>query len=96
MLFKNSVRTAKKTQHFAITKINWLTLFKEIIAVYTADHTTINTLCGKNAELLNVKAGGTYSYHYTFSGEVPSFYTEVGIGYFDTSESYAGSSVRLP
>jgi hypothetical protein len=32
--FKNSVRTAKKTQHITITKINWLTLFKEIIAVY--------------------------------------------------------------
>jgi hypothetical protein len=30
----NSVRTAKKTPHFTITKINWLKLFKEIIAVY--------------------------------------------------------------
>jgi hypothetical protein len=29
ILFKNSVRTAKKTQHFTITKINWLTLFKD-------------------------------------------------------------------
>jgi hypothetical protein len=28
MLFKNSVRTSKRTPHFAITKINWLTLFK--------------------------------------------------------------------
>jgi hypothetical protein len=34
MLFKNSVRTAKKTQYFTVTKINRLTLFKEIIAVY--------------------------------------------------------------
>jgi hypothetical protein len=33
MLFKNSVRTSKKTPHFTITKINWLTLFKEIITV---------------------------------------------------------------
>jgi hypothetical protein len=33
MIFKNSVRTAKKTQLITITKINWLTLFKEIIAV---------------------------------------------------------------
>jgi len=24
----NSVRTSKRTQHFTITKINWLTLFK--------------------------------------------------------------------
>jgi hypothetical protein len=44
MLFKNSVRAAKKTQHFTITKINCLTLFKEIIAVYTENHTKhINT-----------------------------------------------------
>jgi hypothetical protein len=35
---KNSVLTAKKTQHFAITKINWLTLFKEIIAVYAENY----------------------------------------------------------
>jgi hypothetical protein len=27
MLFKNSVRTSKRTLHFTITKINWLTLF---------------------------------------------------------------------
>jgi hypothetical protein len=30
-VFKNSVRTSKRTPHFTITKINWLTLFKEII-----------------------------------------------------------------
>jgi uncharacterized protein YktB (UPF0637 family) len=63
VIFKNSVRTAKKTPHFTITKINWLTLFKEIIAVYTENYTEpINTLCGQNAELLIVKAGGLYSY----------------------------------
>jgi hypothetical protein len=28
MLFKNSVRTSKRTPHFTITKINMLTLFK--------------------------------------------------------------------
>jgi hypothetical protein len=38
MLFKNSVRTSKRTPHFTITKINWLMLFKEIIAVYTEKH----------------------------------------------------------
>jgi hypothetical protein len=43
-IFKNSVRTAKKTQHFTITKINWLMLFKETVAVYTENHTKhINT-----------------------------------------------------
>jgi len=35
MLFKNSVRTSKRTPQFTITEINWLTLFKEIIAVYS-------------------------------------------------------------
>jgi hypothetical protein len=44
IIFKNSVRTAKKTPHFTITKINWLTLLKEMIAVYTENHTKhINT-----------------------------------------------------
>jgi hypothetical protein len=33
--FKNSVRTARKTPHFTIAKISWLTLFKEINAVYS-------------------------------------------------------------
>jgi hypothetical protein len=28
MLFKNSVGTSKRTPHFTITEINWLTLFK--------------------------------------------------------------------
>jgi hypothetical protein len=32
---KNSVRTSKRTQHFTITEIYFLTLFKEIIRVYT-------------------------------------------------------------
>jgi hypothetical protein len=48
MLFKNPVRTSKKTQHFTITKINWLMLFKEIIAVYSENNTKpINTLLVK-------------------------------------------------
>jgi hypothetical protein len=44
MLFKNSVRTSKRTPHFTITKINFLTLFKEVIAVYSENHAKpINT-----------------------------------------------------
>jgi hypothetical protein len=63
IIFNNSVRTAKKTQHFAITKINWLMLFKEIIAIYSDNHMEpINTISVENVELLVVKAGGTYSY----------------------------------
>jgi hypothetical protein len=37
-------------------------LFRKIIA-YSKNHVKlINTLCGQNAQLLNIKAGGTYSY----------------------------------
>ena len=40
-------------------------LYREIIAVYAQIHTKhINTLCGQNVELLNVKPGGTYSDHW--------------------------------
>jgi hypothetical protein len=28
MIFKDTVRTSKRTSHFTITRINWLTLFK--------------------------------------------------------------------
>jgi hypothetical protein len=46
IIFKNSVCTSKKTQHFTITQINLLMLFKEIIPVYTENHTRpINTKC---------------------------------------------------
>jgi hypothetical protein len=37
-------------------------LYREIIAVCSEIRTKhINTLCGQNVELLNVKPGGTYS-----------------------------------
>jgi hypothetical protein len=46
MLFKNPVRTSKRTPHFTVTKINWLTVFKEIITVYSNNHAKpINTKC---------------------------------------------------
>jgi hypothetical protein len=46
MLFKYPVRTSKRTPHFTITKINWLTLFKEIITVYSENHAKpINAKC---------------------------------------------------
>ena len=44
-------------------------LYREIIAVCSEIHTKhINTLCGQNVELLNVKPGGTYSYHWDSEG----------------------------
>jgi hypothetical protein len=39
VMCKNSARATKKTPHFTVTKINRLTLFKEIIAVYCENHT---------------------------------------------------------
>jgi hypothetical protein len=42
---------------------------KETMAVYSENHTKyINTLCGQNAEFLNIKAGGTYNYHWVLKG----------------------------
>jgi hypothetical protein len=52
-----------------MTTINWLMLFREIIAVYCENHMKhINTLCGQNAELLYVEACGTFSYHWVLKG----------------------------
>jgi hypothetical protein len=46
IIFKNQARTSKRTPHFTIIKINWLTLFKEVNAVYSENHTKpINTKC---------------------------------------------------
>jgi hypothetical protein len=65
MLFKNSVRTSKRTPNFTITKINWLMLCKEIIAVYSEKHAKpIN----KKAALMTVKADGSYSYRLVLKG----------------------------
>jgi hypothetical protein len=50
MLFKNSVRTSKRTPHFTITTINWLTLFKEIITIYKPHR------LHKNAEVKKLQA----------------------------------------
>jgi hypothetical protein len=50
-VFKNSVRSAKKTPLFTITKIRWVMLFKEIMAVYSENQTKpVDTLCEQNAE----------------------------------------------
>jgi hypothetical protein len=63
MILKHSVLTSKKPHPITITNISWLTLFKEIIAVFSENH----TLYGKK-ELLIVKAGDTHSYHQALKG----------------------------
>jgi hypothetical protein len=46
-------------------------LYREIIAVCSQIHTKpINTLCGQNVELLNVKLCGTYSDHWAVNTKV--------------------------
>jgi hypothetical protein len=68
MIIKNPVLTAKKTQLVIVTKINWLTLFEEIIAASSESNIKpINTFYGQNRSL-NVKADGTYSYHPALKG----------------------------
>jgi len=44
-------------------------LYREIITVCSEIHTKhINTLCGKNIELLDAKSGGTYSNRWALKG----------------------------
>jgi hypothetical protein len=50
IIFKNSVRTSKRTPHFTISKIIWLMLFKEIIAgSSTNDTEPMNALWTKSS-----------------------------------------------
>jgi hypothetical protein len=43
-IFKNSVRTSKRTLHFTITMIIWVMLFTDIVTVYAENHINpINT-----------------------------------------------------
>jgi hypothetical protein len=46
--------------------INWLMLFKEIIALYTENHT--RPINKKKSHEMIVEAGGTYSYHGALKG----------------------------
>jgi hypothetical protein len=44
-------------------------LFMDITALYSENYAKpINTLCGQNTEMLDVKVGGTFSYHFTEQG----------------------------
>jgi hypothetical protein len=63
MLFKNSVRTSKRIPHFTITEINWLTLFKKIIAVHSEKH---------------IKPINTKNQHYRLLREVGHIYLPLG------------------
>ena len=46
----------------SVIKTSQLMRYREIIAVFSQIHTKhINTLCGQNVEIFNVKIGGKYS-----------------------------------
>ena len=56
ILHKHSVLTEQKTKSVSVIKISQLMLYREIMAVCSEIHTKhINTVCGQNVELLNVK-----------------------------------------
>ena len=61
-----TVQLVPHSKHsISVIKASQLTLYGEIIAVCSQIHTEhINTQCGQNVELLNVKPGGTYSNHW--------------------------------
>jgi hypothetical protein len=54
IIFKNPVRTSKRTPQFAITEINCLVLFKDIITVYRDKHT--------KHSFADVKTAAKYNY----------------------------------
>jgi hypothetical protein len=58
-----NIQSVPRSKHsVSVIQTNQLMLYREIIAVCSEIHTKhINTLCGQNVELLNVKPGG---YHW--------------------------------
>ena len=61
-------QSVPRSKHIpSVIKTSQLMLYREIIAVCSQIHTKhINTLCGQNVGLLNVKPGGIYSDHLAF------------------------------
>ena len=59
-LYLSDLPFVPRSKHSAsVIKTDKLMLYREIIAVCSPIHTKhINTLCGQNVELLNVKPGG--------------------------------------
>jgi len=48
-------------------------LYREIMAVCSQIHTKhINTLCGQEVDLLNVKTDGTFKNHWPIEGYIPT------------------------
>jgi len=59
-MFKDSVSPIQQIQLVGLIKTDQFMLYREIITVGSDIHTKhINTLCGQNVELFDVKPGGT-------------------------------------
>jgi hypothetical protein len=56
VIYKNPVRTSEETHYISATETNRLMLFRETVSVYCEN---------QNAEFQCVKAGGTYSNHWS-------------------------------
>jgi hypothetical protein len=60
------VRTSQETHYVSLTKTNRLSLFNQIIAVYSGNQKKHKYKhCGQSAEFLYTKEGGIYTNHWT-------------------------------
>jgi hypothetical protein len=66
MVYNYSFCTAKKPQRVSITKVNYLVLFRSLFVIIIIRNPQVQF--GQNTALLNVKVGGTYSYHQALNG----------------------------
>ena len=72
-------------------------LYREIIAVCSQIHTKhINTLCGQNVELLNVKAGGTYSDHWALKGQCANQISHPALSILISTRQLGVEFISLP
>jgi hypothetical protein len=63
-MYQNCSYASQKIYNISIKKTNRLMLFREITAIYSENNTEhIHSFCRQNAEFLNAKIGGIYSYH---------------------------------
>jgi len=68
-LRNNGVRSKLRVKLDSVLQSSLLIMCRQIMAVCSQIHTKhINTVCGHNVELLNIKPGGTYSDHWAVKG----------------------------
>ena len=60
---KTKTEFVPRSEHRVVTRTSQLMLYKEMIAVWSA-----NTICGQNVENFNDKFGDTWSDHWALKG----------------------------